>query len=95
MYATLPAKLFGIFPQKGALLAGSDADIIVWSPSNGKDTARHGENISILKADIKFLVVSGRIIEGNEQIKPNSLNGRYIFRDPVIDQSHKDSILLP
>jgi dihydroorotase-like cyclic amidohydrolase len=95
MYATLPAKLLGIYPQKGALIAGADADIIVWSPSNGQDVARHGENISILKADIKYLVVSGRLIEGSEHIKPNSLNGRYIFRDPVIDQPYKDSILLP
>lgn len=27
-----PAKLFGMYPQKGALLAGSDADIVVWNP---------------------------------------------------------------
>ncbi len=45
LHCTNPAKIFGLYPQKGALVPGADADIALWDPNKevtyGVEVAQH------------------------------------------------------
>ncbi len=45
---TNPAKIFGMYPKKGALLPGSDADIVIWDPER---KVKHGVAMSHQRTD--------------------------------------------
>ncbi|MEQ7007057.1 dihydropyrimidinase [Actinopolymorpha sp. B17G11] len=87
--ATRPAKLFGLYPRKGSLTPGSDADIVVWDPAAAHviSAATHHT-----RADYNLyegMVVSGRpvhvlsrgdivVSDGELHAKPG--RGRYLAR---------------
>lgn len=54
--STNPAKLFGLYPRKGTIAAGSDADIAVWDP-----TAKH-----VRSAETHHMNVDYSLWEGTE-----------------------------
>ncbi|MCF6278289.1 MAG: dihydropyrimidinase [Anaerolineales bacterium] len=57
--STNPAKIFGMYPRKGALLPGSDADIVIWDP---KRKVTHGVAMSHQRTD--YNLFEGWELEG-------------------------------
>ena len=57
--STTPAKLFGLFPRKGTIAVGSDADIVLFDP-NETWTIRAGEHHS----RVDYSLFEGRSITG-------------------------------
>jgi dihydropyrimidinase len=51
--STLPAKIFGLYPQKGGISVGSDADLVVWDTSSraiiSPDTHHQAADINIFE----------------------------------------------
>jgi dihydropyrimidinase len=57
--ATNPAKLFGLYPKKGTIAVGSDADVVIWDP-NLTRTIRNEDQL----ANAKFSIFSGWEVTG-------------------------------
>lgn len=87
-----PAKLYGMYPQKGCLFAGSDADIVVWNPkaksvidastqlSACDYTPFEGMNTT---GEAAYVFVNG-VLAAQSGIIKNTYQGEYIARKPSI-----------
>ncbi len=60
--ATNPAKLMGMYPQKGTLAIGSDADIIIWDPE-----AKHTISAATHHMNIDYNLFEGMEVKGKPE----------------------------
>lgn len=59
LLAENPAKLYGIYPQKGCIAEGSDADLVVWDPET-----RWTLSVDNQKAATDYCPLEGMAVEG-------------------------------
>ncbi|MBI9053161.1 MAG: dihydropyrimidinase [Bacteroidales bacterium] len=73
--STQAAKIFGLYPQKGEISVGSDADLVIWNPKaeNTISVANHHQNCDLeIYEGIKtigapeFVISDGEIVVENE-----------------------------
>ncbi|MGC4122389.1 MAG: dihydropyrimidinase [Myxococcales bacterium] len=57
--STEPAKIFGLYPRKGALVPGADADVVVWDPERTQSLAA-----SALHMRTDYSPYEGRTVKG-------------------------------
>ena len=60
--ATAPAKMFGLFPQKGTIAVGSDADLVLFDPNQ-----RHTLSASTHHSNVDYSLFEGRSVQGKVQ----------------------------
>ncbi len=89
LHCTNPAKIFGLYPQKGTLAPGSDADIAIWDPnkevSYGVDIAKHRTDYNLyegwqLRGFPVIVFLRGQKIVDGESWHGKPGMGRYLNR---------------
>ena len=72
--STAPAKMFGLFPQKGTIAVGSDADIVILDP-----TRTHTISAETHHMDVDYSAYEGREITG--KVETVMSKGKVIIED--------------
>ena len=61
--STAPAKLFGMYPKKGAIAVGSDADIVLYDPNR-----KHTISAKTHHMDVDYSCYEGREVQGGSDV---------------------------
>ena len=81
--STNAAKILGMYPQKGAIAVGSDADIVLWDPNMKKKIT-----LDDLHADSDYSIWDGFECEGYPIM--TILRGKVIVEDGKLAGSSSD-----
>lgn len=85
------AKILGMYPKKGAILEGADADVIVWDPKR-KKTISAGKQQSVIDYNVfegievtglpRFVFTRGELAIEEEKISAKPGHGEFVGREP-------------
>jgi dihydropyrimidinase len=85
--STNPAKIFGLYPKKGTIMPGSDADITIWDPRKeiifGLQYSKHRTDYNLyegwkLKGVIEKVFLRGKLIVDGSKWLGNKGMGEYL-----------------
>ncbi len=91
LVATAPAKLFGLFPQKGTVAVGSDADLIVWDPSREMTLTQENLHMNVdyspyeqvtVRGYPELVLARGEVIVQDNHFVGQRGSGRFLKRRP-------------
>ena len=90
--STNAAKIFGMFPKKGTIAIGSDADIVLFDP-NEKHTLSaktHHMNVDYsayegweLNGKVKTVLLRGKVVIDDNECKVAKGYGQFVRRNKV------------
>lgn len=94
LVSTNSAKMFGLYPQKGEIKVGSDADILVWNPEKEHilSASTHHMNTDYnvyegmkIKGMPEKVFLRGKLIVDGEQWLQEPGEGKYVHRKPYAE----------
>ena len=89
LVSTTPARLFGMYPRKGALAVGSDADIVIWDPNAEHTISAHTHHMRVdysmfegfqVRGNARQVLSRGEVIVENGQFHGRPGRGQYLRR---------------
>ncbi len=89
LVSTEPAKIFGLYPQKGAIQVGSDADLVVWNPGkeNIISAQTHHQNCDCniyegfkTRGAAEYVIVGGKLAIENGELINSEKRGKFLKR---------------
>lgn len=92
---TNPAKIFGMFPQKGTIAVGSDADIVIFDPNEKHRISARTHHMNVdysgyegweLTGKVNTVLLRGKVAIANNHCHIDKGYGRFIKRKKVSDK---------
>jgi len=89
--STNVAKIFGMYPRKGAVAVGSDADLVVWDPAKEKVITAGAQQSAIdynvfegkaVKGLPRFTLTRGQVAVHDGEIRTEEGHGEFVAREP-------------
>ncbi len=87
--ATAPAKMFGMYPKKGTIAVGSDADIVIFDPNGSSVISADTHHMDVdysayegweMKGKVETVLSKGKVIITDNQYLGSPGDGEYLVR---------------
>lgn len=91
LVATAPAKMFGLFPRKGTIAVGSDADLVVFDPEAERVISAETHHMKVdynlyegrkVKGAANVVMQRGRVLVENGKFLGRAGEGSFLRRQP-------------
>jgi dihydropyrimidinase len=90
LVSTTPAKMFGLYPRKGTIAIGSDADLVIWDPNKELTISAHTHHMRVdysmfegfkVKGDAETVLSRGEVIVDKGKWLGKAGRGEFIKRN--------------
>jgi dihydropyrimidinase len=88
--STAPAKIFGLYPRKGTIAVGSDADIVIWNPEQDLTISAQTHHMRVdysmfegfqVKGNAETVLSRGAVVVDKGRWLGREGQGRFVRRD--------------